>query len=146
MTSGPSNLENLARAKQLHAEAPDEREIAKLLVSARNSLTDARRSVLSASSRFSLAYQGAHSLALAALRSAGYRPSGSGHRQLLFQVLEFTAGAPGQLALALTQYHHRRNKVEYEATEPSALESDDLVKLASELEALVTKRVRARRS
>ena len=144
MTSGRSNLENLARVRQLHAEAPDGGEIEKLLASARNFLADARRSSLSAGSSFSLAYNAAHALALAALRSAGYRPAGSGHRQVLFQVLEFTAGASRQLALALAHYHDRRNKVEYEANQPSELEAKDLVKLVSELEALVLKRLKRR--
>jgi hypothetical protein len=142
MPSDRSNLENLARARQLHAEAPDEREIAKLMASAANFLTDARRAGLGASSRFSLAYNAAHSLARAALRTAGYRPSGSGHRQVVFQVLEFTAGASRQLSLALTQHHDRRNKVEYEAIEPSEMEAQDLVKLATELEALMAKRLK----
>ena len=41
-------VQNLARARQLHAEAPDEREIAKLLAAARRSLDDARTGSLSA--------------------------------------------------------------------------------------------------
>lgn len=143
MPSGRSSLENLARARQLHAEAPDEREIAKLLASGRSFLTDARRPGLSSGSRFSLAYNAAHSLALAALRSAGYRPARSGHRRILFQTLEFTAGASAQLSLALAQHHDRRNKVEYEAAEPTEIETGDLVKLVSELRTLVTKRVKS---
>ena len=140
MPSDRSNLENRARVKQLHAEAPDSREIDKLLASARSFLVDARRSDLSPASRFSLAYNAAHFLALASLRSAGYRPAGSGHRRVLFQVLEFTAGASRELSLALAQHHDRRNKVEYEAKEASELEASDLVKLASELQTLVARR------
>jgi hypothetical protein len=144
MPSGRSNLENLARVRQLHAEAPDDREIARLLGAARRFLGDARASGLSSSSRFTLAYNAAHSLALAALRSSGYRPAGTGHRQVLFQVLQSTAGASKQLSLALVQYHDRRNRVEYEAAEPSELEADDLVKLVAELETLVMKQVKRR--
>lgn len=142
MPSGRSNLENLARARQLHAEAPDEREIAKLMAGARTYVRDARVAGLSPSSRFTLAYNAAHSLALAALRSQGFRPSGTGHRRILFQVLEFTAGASRELSLALAQHHDRRNKVEYEAHQPSELESNDLVKLVSELETLLLKRLK----
>jgi hypothetical protein len=142
MPSGRSNLENLARARQLHAEPPDDREIAKLLAAAQNFLDDARGAGLSLNSRFALAYNAAHSLALAALRSAGFRPSGSGHRRILFQTLEFTAGASAQLSLALAQHHDRRNKIEYEATQPSDLETKDLIRLVSELQALVVKRVK----
>jgi hypothetical protein len=142
MPSGRSNLENLARARQLHAEPPDEQEIAKLLSAARSFTADARAAGLSTRGRFSLACNAAHSLALAALRSAGFRPAGSGHRRIVFQVLEFTAGASAQLALALAQHHDRRNKIEYEASEPSKLETDDLVNLVADLNALVAKRVK----
>jgi hypothetical protein len=142
MPSDRSNLENLVRAKQLHVEAPDGREIAKHLATARRLLKDAHVPALSAVSRFTIAYDAAHSLALAALRSAGYRPAGSGHRRVLFQVLEFTAKASPQLSLALAQHHDRRNKVQYEAVDPSELEATDLIKLVRELEALVAKVVK----
>jgi hypothetical protein len=142
MPSDRSNLENLARARQLHAEPPDEREIAKLLAAAQRLLRDARIPKISADGRFSVAYNAAHSLALAALRAAGYRPVGPGHRRILFQVLEFTAGASRRLSVALAQHHDRRNKVEYEASDPTELEATDLLELALELEALVVKRLK----
>ena len=142
MTSDRSRLENLARARQLHAEAPDERETARLLAAARCSLDDARAAGLSASSRFSLAYNAAHSLALAALRAAGYRPAGQGHRRLLFQILDLTAGASPRLSLALAQHHDRRNRVEYEAADPTELETADLIKLVAELQELLAKRIK----
>ena len=142
MPSDRTNLENLARIRELHAEAPDEREIAKLLAAARTSLKDARFPALSSASRFTIAYSAAHSLALAALRFAGYRPSGTGHRRVLFQVLEVTAGASQQLSLALAQHHDRRNKVEYAAQEVSELETNNLLTLVSELEAAVSKRLK----
>lgn len=142
MPSGRSNLENLARIRELHAEAPDDREVAKLFAAGRRYLADSRATGLSTHSRFTLAYNAAHSLALAALRSAGYRPSGTGHRRILFQTLESTVGASAQLSLALAHHHDRRNKVEYEASEPSELEAGDLIKLVGELQALVAKRLK----
>jgi hypothetical protein len=142
MPSGRSNLENLARANQLRAEPPDERETAKLLADAQDYLRDARRAQNSVKSRFAMAYNAAHSLALAALRSVGYRPSGAGHRRVLFQVLECTAGASKQLSLALAQYYDRRNRIEYEASDPSEMETGDLIQRVSELQALVAKRVK----
>lgn len=144
MASGRSNLENLARAKQLNAEPANAREIANLLSAAERVLRDAHNADLGPESRFTLAYNAAHSLALAALRSAGFRPSSAGHRRILFQTLEFTAGAPQRLWVALAQYHDRRNKVEYEGSLPSGTEANDLAKLASELQALVVKRVKPR--
>src|SRR2546427_4985380 len=142
MPSGRSNLENLVRAKQVNAEAPDEAEIANLVSRAETFLRDARNAGNSVESRFTLAYNAAHALALAALRAAGYRPSSAGHRRIVFQVLEFTAGASKKLARALGQYHDRRNKVEYEASTPSTLEAEDLTKLAEELRALVRRRIK----
>jgi len=42
MTSSRSNLENLARAKQLNAEAPSAEQIGRLLASAEAQLRDSR--------------------------------------------------------------------------------------------------------
>jgi hypothetical protein len=142
MPSDQSNLENLARARQLNAEPPDEREIGNLLAAAGRLLKDARHAAISDEGRFSLAYNAAHALALAALRAAGYRPSSSGHRRLLFQTLETTADAPRELWLALTQYHDRRNKIEYAGSLPSGTEANDLVQLAEKLQALLSKRLK----
>jgi hypothetical protein len=72
MASSRTNLENLARAKQLNAEPPDEREMANLVAGAE-----------------------------AQLRASGYRPSSAGHRRILFQVLDATCGAPRELWMAL---------------------------------------------
>ena len=141
-----SSLENLARAKQLNAEPPSAKQIGRLLESAEAQLRDSRNASLSAPSRFMLAYNAAHAFALAALRAAGYRPSSAGHRKIVFQVLEATAGAPPALWLALDRYHDRRNASEYEGAPPaSALEAEDIVKLATELRRLVLDRVKRER-
>lgn len=142
MSSGAPNLENLARARQLNAEPPAKEEIDRLFASAEAQLRDSRNSSLSAPSRFMLAYNAAHALALAALRAAGYRPSSTGHRKLIFQVLAATADAPAELWLALDRYHNRRNAAEYEGAPPaSAAEAQDLVKLVGDLDRLVRKRL-----
>jgi hypothetical protein len=142
MNSGAPNLENLARAKQLNAEPPGKEEVARLLASADAQLRDSRNASLSAPSRFMLAYNAAHALALAALRAAGYRPSSAGHRKMIFQVLPATAGAPAALWLALDKYHDRRNAAEYDGAPPaSAAEAEDLVKLVGDLDRLVRKRL-----
>lgn len=67
------NLENLIRIGKMKREAPDAREFLGLLESGRVRLADARLAGLSAESRFDLAYNAAHALALAALRWHGYR-------------------------------------------------------------------------
>jgi hypothetical protein len=120
MKSDKPNLENLARAKQLNAEPVGGEQIGRLLASAEAQLRDSRNPSLSAPSRFMLAYNAAHALALAALRSAGYRPSSAGHRKIIFQVLAATADAPPELWLALDKYHDRRNASEYAGAPPAS--------------------------
>ena len=105
------NLDNLARIGKLKREAPDGREFMGLLHSGRVRLADARLAGLSPESRFDLAYNAAHALALAALRWHGYR---SENRYLVFQVLEFTLGLPSQVWRVLALCHERRNLAEYE--------------------------------
>jgi hypothetical protein len=143
MSSGKPNLENLARAKQFNAEPPAAEQISRLLASAEAQLRDSRNAALSGPSRFMLAYNAAHALALAALRAAGYRPSSAGHRKIIFQALAATADAPPELWLALDKYHDRRNASEYEGAPPaSTVEAEDLVRLTGDLHRLVLARVK----
>ena len=134
-----SSLANLARAGQLAAEPTSPGEIARLLKGADDQLRDSGLASLSAAGRFMLAYNATHALAFAALRAEGYRPSASqGHRKVIFQVLEATAGAPRELWVALDRYHDRRNAAEYHGA-PVATEAEakDLVGLAGKLQKLV---------
>lgn len=82
-------LENLAKIGKLKREPPNDEEIAGLLRFAEERLDDAGRGDLSYSSRFDLAYNAAHALALVALRRFGYR---SDNRYLVFQALPRTVG------------------------------------------------------
>jgi hypothetical protein len=142
MSSGSLNLENLARAKQLNAEPASAKQIGRLLAGAETQLRDSRNTSLGAPSRFMLAYNAAHALALAALRAAGYRPSSAGHRKIIFQVLDATADAPPELWRALDRYHDRRNASEYEGAPPATtVEAEDMVKLTTELQRLVLARL-----
>ena len=67
------NLENLLRTGGLKAEPPDRKECEGLLRSAIDRLQDAHNPALSFASRFDLAYNAAHALALTVLRLQGYR-------------------------------------------------------------------------
>jgi hypothetical protein len=87
MTS--KELENLAKTDKLKVEAGDQQEFDGLLRSARARLADAKIESLAIESRFDLAYNASHALALAALRWHGYR---SENRYLVFQALQHTAG------------------------------------------------------
>ena len=62
-----SQLDNLVRIGRLKAEPPAESEIAGLIRSGLARLADAERTELSLESRFDLAYNAAHALALAFL-------------------------------------------------------------------------------
>lgn len=109
MTS--SELENLVRTGKLKREPPAAGEIEGLRRSGEARLADAPRPELSIESRFDLAYNAAHVLALAALRRLGYR---SENRYLVFQTLPHTLGISSSIWRVLAKGHERRNLAEYE--------------------------------
>ncbi len=125
MTS--DKLENLVRIGQLKKEPPSADELAGLRRSGLARLADAQRPDLSFESRFDLAYNAAHALALYAFRRMGYRPQ---HRYLVFQALPYTAGLAAGHWRVLAKAHERRNLAEYEGY----LEQDERL-LADALEA-----------
>jgi hypothetical protein len=129
------NLDNLVGSGQLKREAGDRREFDGLVRSAQARLADARRHDLSLESRFDLAYNSAHALALAALRWHGYR---SDNRYIVFQCLPHTLGLGPEVWRVLALCHQRRNRGEYEGY----LEVDeqlvkDLIEAAGVLESSV---------
>jgi len=109
MTS--SELENLLRIGKLKREPPSAPEFEGLLRSGRARLADAANAALAPDSRFDLAYNAAHALALAALRRLGYR---SENRYLVFQTLPHTLGLPVATWRVLAKCHEWRNRSEYE--------------------------------
>lgn len=104
-------LERLADRGHLKREAPARAELEGLIRSASLRLTDARNADLSPESRFDLAYNAAHALALAALRAKGYR---SDKRYFVFQALPHTLGVPTPIWRVLAKCHEERNRTEYE--------------------------------
>lgn len=104
-------LENLVLTGGLKAEPPDANESAGLLRSAVDRLKDAHNSALSFASRFDLAYNSAHALALYALRQKGYR---SDKRYLVFQCLAHTVTVSKTQVRIFALCHERRNLAEYE--------------------------------
>lgn len=84
-----ASFDNLVKVGQLKAEPGSQSEFDGLVRSGRLRLNDARNDSLALESRFDLAYNASHSLALAALRWHGYR---SENRYLVFQMLGQTAG------------------------------------------------------
>ncbi|MFH1604259.1 MAG: hypothetical protein ABIH03_10175 [Pseudomonadota bacterium] len=104
-------LDNLVRVGQLKAEPPAQTEFDGLLRSGKIRLRDAGNGSLGLESRFDLAYNAAHALALAALRWHGYR---SENRYLVFQSLTHTLKLPPEQWRVLDQAHRKRNVAEYE--------------------------------
>jgi hypothetical protein len=104
------NLENLAKAGQLKREPPGEKEPERLAGSGRTRLKDASNRQLALESRFDLAYNASHAIALAALRWHGYR---SENRYLVFQCLAHTLGFDAAKWRVLALAHERRNQSEY---------------------------------
>jgi hypothetical protein len=109
MTS--QHLENLRKTGSLKSEAANQKEFNGLLRSAIARLADARIATLAIESRFDLAYNASHALALAALRWHGYR---SDNRYIVFQCLEHTLNIKPEVWRVLDQCHKRRNLAEYE--------------------------------
>lgn len=104
------NLANLAKAGKLKAEPGDQKEFDTLCRSAGRRLADSRKQSLAIESRFDLAYNAAHALALAALRWHGYR---SENRYLVFQCVQHTLGLGADVWRVLALCHERRNLLEY---------------------------------
>lgn len=118
-----AEFENLVRTGLLHAEPFNQAEFDGLVQSGSARLKDARGRTLARESRFDLAYNAAHALALAALRRKGFRAQ---NRQIVFQVLPLTAGVPAAIWRVLAKCHGLRNAAEYEGV----LEIDDRLVLA----------------
>lgn len=104
-------LDNLVKIGQLKTEPPADAELQGLLRSGKRRLADAERPELALESRFDLAYNAAHALALAALRVRGYR---SESRYLVFQCLQHTLDLAPEQWRVLDQAHRKRNLAEYE--------------------------------
>ena len=105
------NLDNLVRIRKLKEASVSQAECDGLVKSGRVRLSDAQVEKLSLESRFDLAYNASHALALAALRWHGYR---SENRYLVFQCLQFTLGMEPEQWRVLALCHERRNVAEYE--------------------------------
>lgn len=129
------NLENLVRIDKLKREEPRSDELEGLLHSGQARLKDADRGDLTYESRFDLAYNASHALALYALRRRGYRPE---DRYIVFQLLPETAGLAIEHARVMAKAHANRNLAEYEGyLEQDQRLLDDLLIAARKLLALL---------
>lgn len=134
---GREALDNLVRVGKLASEPPDAGEFQGLVASGVARLTDARNETLSAYSRFDLAYNASHALALAALRWHGYR---SDNRYLVFQCLRHTLELENAEWRVLDTAHRRRNQSEYEGlVDVDEALLDAMLRVASEVHERLTK-------
>ena len=101
----------MVKLRKLKAEPSSLREFDGLVRSALERATDAQNQSLTLASRFTLAYDASHALALAALRAHGYR---SEDRYLVFQCLPHTLGWTSDQWRILDYCHKKRNLAEYE--------------------------------
>lgn len=107
-----SQLDNLTgHSGPLAVEPSDRNEFNGLKKSGLARLVDASNTGLALESRFDLAYNAAHALCLAALRSHGFRAK---HRYIVFQVVPLTLGLGPEVWRILAKAHDTRNLGEYE--------------------------------
>ena len=131
----PKQLDNLAKIGKLKLEPPARGEFVGLLRSAKVRLKDCQQKTLSIDSAFDLAYNAAHSFALAALRWHGFR---SENRYLVFQCLEHTLGISPESWRVLDDAHRKRNIAEYEGElDVNEALLDALIRAAQDLETRV---------
>jgi hypothetical protein len=130
-------LDNLVRVGKLKSEPGTRAEFNGMLNAARRRLADARNETLAPESRFDLAYNAAHALALAALRQNGYR---SENRYIVFQALTHTVGLNPAVARVFSKCHDQRNLAEYEGdTEVDEQLLRELIRCATDLEKAVAR-------
>ena len=133
------DLDRLVGIDLLEVEPGTRDEFDGLVNSGRNRLADARNEGLAEESRFDLAYNAAHSLALAALRQQGYRPRKN--RYAVFQALAHTVAGltPADIEI-FSRAHNERNLAEYQGrTEVDGRLLADLIRCATKLEAAAGK-------
>ncbi len=135
MTSPKAALQNLQKIGQLSPEPASKSEFNGLVLSGDQMLPDAETASLSPNSRFRLAYDAAHSFALAALRWHGFR---SENRYMVFQALQHTLSFPTAKWRFLDDCHKKRNTMVYEGDYFSDEQLiKELIALAKELQAAV---------
>ena len=104
-------LDNLVKQGTLVAEEPNKNEFDGLVKSGINRLKDVIDTDLTLDSRFDLAYNASHSLALAALRWHGYRAK---KRFIVFLAVAHTLKMESGDVGILSKCHEIRNTAEYE--------------------------------
>ncbi len=128
-------LDNLFGIGKLKPHKPSAADIARLLDSAKGSITDAGRKELNPNSRLDLAYKGLMQCALAALMANGFRPSTSepGHQQTTIQTLPKTIGLPSEKLRLFDGFRRARNLSDYEGAPVEDSVVNECIAAASDL-------------
>ena len=128
--SAKVRLRTLVERNALREERAAPLEVQGLLSSAKDYLADARRQTNSQATRFNVAYEAAHAIALAAMRALDLRPAqGPGHRAVVFNALNSTTGATAAVFAIINRYDG--------LTTFSAAELAELIDCATALERIV---------
>ena len=127
-------LDNLI-GKGLQREPADAAEIARFLDKINTKLKDAANSVISADSRFDIAYEALLQIGLSALRAHDLRPdSKGGHHVMALQTLPKTIGFPSERIRLIDNFRKQRAVGLYDGSfEPSDVEVNALISVASEV-------------
>jgi len=129
------NLEKLVKVGELKFEPRVQAEFCGMVESAKSRLKGSLIEGLAVDSCFSLAYNAAHTLALAAMRWHGYR---SENRYLVFQCLQHTVGLDSDKLSVLAKCYKQCNRAEHEGyLEVSSQLLEELVCITEELLELV---------
>jgi len=134
---GHEKLDNLVKARQLSSGVATSGEVDSLIQRGLKKLYDSKNGDLDPESRFDLAYNAAHALALAALRHAGYR---SENRYTVFQCTQHTIDLEPEYWRVLDDAHRDRNIAEYEG---DIIMDEQLVAAMIRVTDIVAERVQA---
>lgn len=142
------SLENLARVGKLKPHSPTPQEIVRLIASAERNVRDARVEVLSAETRFDVAYKAVMQCDLAALMANGFRPSTSepGHHATIIQSLTITIALPNERCIVLDKLRRLRNLSDYSGADISEAEAAACIRSAESLLVFLEAWLRVNRS
>lgn len=121
----PDAFNNLIKIAQLKECDRDEEEIRQIIVVAHGALADANNKTLSAHSRYNIAYEAIHGLAVAILLHYGTRPgTEKGHRSVAIEKLSDVLQLEVGLRQVIKHAHDRRNEVTYRSALPPITTKD----------------------
>lgn len=121
----PDAYNNLIKINSLKESDRDEDELQQYINVGTDLLRDAQNAALSPYSRYMLAYDGIHSLAMAVLLHYGTRPGNDkGHRSIAFEKLIDELKIDLGLRKIIKDAHDRRNETTYRSALPPISHKD----------------------